>query len=176
IRNQIKVTLPVADLDIFQTVPLFRHREKSLRKEFQLLHMQAQFARPRAENVTLSADNIPDIEQTEQLVVPLADGVLAHIALQPRSILLDVHETGLTHAPYGLDPPGDLDPYFRNQFFRGLLAILRKHLGNRTGEIETLAKGQVTQGFDLAHARRALFKQFVFQRQLVTLLSGNQLL
>ena len=71
IRNQIQIALAVPDLHVFQTMPLLRHGEERLRKEFERFHMQAQLARARAEKVTLRADNVPDIEQTEQLVIPL---------------------------------------------------------------------------------------------------------
>ncbi len=64
---------------------------------------------------------------------------------------------------------------FGHQLFGGLCAVIAQDVREWCGEIETLAERPVTQGFNLAHARGALFKQFVFQRQY-DLLWGNQLL
>ncbi len=159
IRDQIEIALAVADLHIFQPVELLGHGEKGLREEFELLDMQAQFARAGAEKIAFGADDIADVEQTEQLVIALADGVLAHVALQTRAVLLDVQEAGFAHAPNGLDAAGELYANFGNQFFRGLFAVLpRRTSGIVQREIETLAERAVAQGFDLMHAGGALFK------------------
>ncbi len=101
---------------------------------------------------------------------------MLHVELQPRAILLDVHETRLAHAADGLDAPGDASARISGTSSSAVLSPkFAQHVRNRLREIEALAEGHVSQRFDLAHARRALLKQFVFQRQY-SLLWGNPLL
>src|SRR5665213_1708388 len=165
IRDQIQISLAITRFHIFKTMPLLGHRKESLRKKFERLDMQAQLTRASAENISFRADNIPDIEKIEQLIIALAHSVFTHIDLQLCAILLQMHEARLTHAPYGLNSARNAHANFGNQLFRGVPVVLAKDFRNGAGEIEAPSKGPVAQRFDLSHACGALFKQAVFQRQ-----------
>ena len=95
VRDQIQIPLPVARLHVLQPVPLLGHRQQRLREELELLRVNAQFARAGAEKVALHAHDIAHIEQLEELVIALADGVLLDIDLQPLAILLQMREARL---------------------------------------------------------------------------------
>ena len=138
--------------------------EQHFREKFQLLDMQTQLARACNKQISFDADDIADIEQAEQPIIALLTRPYAH-RLQPRAALLDVNEPGLSHPPDGLNASGDPHADLGTEFFRGLAAIMEKHLRHGAGEIETLAERLVPEGLDFVYARGALLKQFVFQRQ-----------
>ncbi len=165
IRDQIEIALAVARLHILQAVPLLGHGEQRLRKELELLGVNAQFAGARAEQIAFHADDVADIEQFEQLVIALAHGVFLDVDLQALAILLQMREAGLAHVPQRHHAPGDAHADLRRQLFGGLRAILRQNLRNGVREIVALAVGAISERFDLADARCALLQQFVFQRQ-----------
>src|SRR5690348_1392850 len=114
--------------------------------------MQAQFAGARSKQVTLGTDDVADVKKAEQLVVALADRILPHIALQPCTVLLDVHESGFAHAADGLDASGEPDPNLGDQLVRGFFAMLAENVRDRAGKVETLAKWPEPKGFDFLHA------------------------
>ena len=147
-------------------MPFLRHREQCLCKELQLLNMQAEFARARAEQIALRTNDVAQIEQSEQRIVAFLYRIFAYIDLQLCSILLQVHEARFAHAPHGLDAACNLDPNFRNQLFRSLVAVLPKDLRNRIRKIVALAECLVTECFDLVYTGCALLKQSIFQRQI----------
>jgi hypothetical protein len=120
VRDQIQIALPVARLHIFQAVPLLRHGEQRLRQVLQVLHMHAQLARARAEQVAFHADDVAHVDQLVDGEIALGDGVLLHVDLQPLAILRQVREPGLAHAAQGLHSSGDAHAHRRRKFFRGL--------------------------------------------------------
>jgi lysyl-tRNA synthetase class 2 len=61
----------------------------------------------------LDAHDVADVEQLVECILALIDSVAAHIHLQPLAALHQVEETGLAHAPHGLNAPGDADLRFR---------------------------------------------------------------
>ena len=67
IGDQIEIALAVAGLHVFQAVPFLGHGEQRLREEFELLHVDAQFAGAGAEQIAFDADDVAEIEQLEEL-------------------------------------------------------------------------------------------------------------
>ncbi len=126
VGDQIQIALAVADLDVFEPVPLLGQGQQDLRKERELLGVHAQFAGARAEQIAFDAHDVADVEQLIERVLALIDGVAAHVHLQPLAALHQVEEAGLAHAPHGLNAPGDADLRFRRrQLFGGLGAFRR---------------------------------------------------
>src|SRR5262249_13456745 len=109
IRDQVEIALPVADLDVFQSVPFFGQVEENLRKERDLFGVDAQFACARPEDVTVDADDVAEIENLVKFVFVFGNRVLADVDLDPFARLLDVHESGFAHAADGKNPAGDAD-------------------------------------------------------------------
>ena len=130
--------------------------------------MDAQLAGAGAEEVTLDAHDVADVEQLEKLVAGIAHGVLLHVDLQPFAVLLQVGESGLAHVAHCHQAPGHADAHLGRQLLGGLPSVTGQNLGNRVGEVEAAPVGPLSQRFDLANARQALLKQVVFQRQNVS--------
>jgi hypothetical protein len=79
-----------------------------LERNVQLLRMDAELAGAGAEQVAFHAHDVAEVEQlVKSCIIALADGVLAHVDLQPLAVLLQVREAGLAHAAHGLDASGD---------------------------------------------------------------------
>ena len=109
VRDQIKITLAIAGLDIFQAVPLLGHGEQRFRQEIQVFDVDAELIGPGTEQVAFDADQVAQIEQLIERVFLFADRVLAHINLQLFAILHQVREPRLAHAANGHNAPGDTD-------------------------------------------------------------------
>ncbi len=67
IHRQIDVTAAVARLDILQAVPLLGQRQQVLHQECELRDVDDQLVGARAEQVSLHADVVADIEQLVEL-------------------------------------------------------------------------------------------------------------
>src|ERR1700722_2425613 len=157
VGDQIQIALAVADLDVFEAVPLFRQSQENLRKESEFFGMYAEFARARAEQITFDAHDVADIEQLIERILALIDGVAADVHLQPFAALHQVEEAGLTHAPHGLNTPGDADLRFRRrQLFSGLRALRRQDLRDGVREIKTLPVRAEPEGLNFRRALDAL--------------------
>ena len=118
VGDEIEIALAIADLHVFQAVPLFGHGEQRLREELELLGVDAQFARAGAEQVALHADDVADIEHLEKLEIALADGVFLDVKLQALAILLEVREAGLAHVADGHQASGNADAHFGHRALR----------------------------------------------------------
>ena len=175
IRDQVEIALAVARLHVLQAVPLLRHGKQRLGQELELLRVDAELAGAGAEEIAFHADDVAEIDQLEQRIIALAHRVFLDVDLQPLAVLLQVREARLAHVAQRHHAAGDADADLRRQFLGGLRAVLGQNLGNRVGELESLAIGPVAEGFDLANARQALLEQLIFQRQ-IDLLAGNKLL
>ena len=158
IGDQVQIALAVTRLHILQAVPLLRHGKQRLREELEPLHVNAQLARARAEEIALHADDIADIHQLEEVEIALGYRVLLHINLQAFAVLLQMREPGFTHVPQRHEASGRAHPDLRRQCVRRLRAVSRQDLRNGMGEIEAPAVGLVTQRLDLADTVQALLK------------------
>ena len=105
IDDQIEVALAVPDLDITETVPLFREGNKALDQELQRGGEDRQFVRLRPEQLATDADEITEVEELEDGEVPLRQRVLADIDLDPRSAVRDHQEVCLPETADCQDPP-----------------------------------------------------------------------
>src|SRR5207248_2220095 len=80
---QIQISLTIAGLDIFQSMPLLRHREQRLRQKLNLIRMHAQLSRACAEQISFHPDNVAEIHDLVKAKIAFADRVLLDIDLQP---------------------------------------------------------------------------------------------
>ena len=105
--DQIDIAHPVSQLHVGEAVEFFRQRQQILREKRQLLYMHAQLAGAGAEQVSLHADVVADVEQLVKLPLLVADRIFLHINLQLLARLLEMGETGLAHQADGNQPPGN---------------------------------------------------------------------
>ena len=173
VGDQIQIALAVADLHVFQAVPLLGHREQRLRQEIQMFDVDAQLAGPGAEQVALDADDVADIEQLVERKILFADRVLAHIDLQLLAVLHQMRETGLAHAADGHDAAGDAHLDARLQLCSAVfVAVFGQDLRDGVREIEPLAVRLKPERFNFGDATDALLVQIVFEGQSSLLRSG----
>ena len=86
---------------------LVRHWQEGLCEKLQLLNMHRKFARFRHEQIAFDADEVAMIQQAEQLptirlaafsIIAHAHDILsAHIHLQARDAVRQMHERGFAH-------------------------------------------------------------------------------
>src|ERR1035438_3761886 len=87
IRDQVQVALAIADLDVFQAMPFFGHREQRLREEIQSLGVHTQLAGSGSEEVAFDADDVAEVQLLVKREVLLTYRVFADINLQPLAVL-----------------------------------------------------------------------------------------
>ena len=103
VDDQIEVALAIADFDVLQAVPLLRQRQQALGEELQLRRPDGELAGFRAEQPSLHADPVAEIEQLEQLEVALRERVLAEVDLDARLSVREHEEVRLAEAADGED-------------------------------------------------------------------------
>ena len=129
IHHQIDVTLPVAQLNIGQSVPLLRQRQQVFGEERDFFHMHGEFAGAGAKQISADSDVIAQVEELVKLESLFADRIFLDVDLQPLSILLQVREAGLSHQADGHDAPGDAHVHSRSlQLLGRFLRVLRQNL------------------------------------------------
>jgi hypothetical protein len=84
IDGQVEMPFPVAPLDVFQAVPFLRERAEALGQECQLARLDRKFSRARAEDLSLDADPVAQVQGPEDLPGRVPDRVLARVDLEPR--------------------------------------------------------------------------------------------
>ena len=171
IRDQIEITLAIAGFHVFEAMPFLGHGEQRFREELQPLDMQAEFARPGAEQIAFGADDVAHVEQLEKLIVAFRHGVFFDVDLQSLAVLRMCMKAGLAHAADGLDASGDAHADFGHKFFRGFRGVFGQNFGDGMGEIERCRRAEAER-FDLAHARGAL-KNSVFELTIGNLLGES---
>ena len=107
VGEQVDIPLPIAQLHVGQSVKLLRERQHRLRKKRQPLHVNAQLARPGAEQVAAHSHVIAKVQQLVKRPALLAHGIHPHINLQPLAALLQRRESGFAHDADSHDPAGD---------------------------------------------------------------------
>ncbi len=106
INDQVEITLPIAGLDISQTVPLFRQRQQRLGEETQGCRPQGEFTGLGTKRGAAGANDIADIDALEELKGFLADVVATDIDLGATAAVLQLNESGLAKITSGHDPAG----------------------------------------------------------------------
>ncbi len=126
--------------------------------------MHRQLARTGAEQVAFHAHDVAQVEQLVELELAFGNGVLLHVDLQARSLLLEMGEAGLAHPAHRVQAPANAHVYaIRLQLLAGLGRVLFQHPRQRVCEIESVAVGLEAQRFDFADARQALFHHFLLE-------------
>jgi hypothetical protein len=95
-------------------MPFFGQRQKTLRQELQARDVDAEFVRLRAEEISLYAHPIADVEQPEDLEVLLWYRVLSNVDLDARASVGQLQEPGFPERTDGEDAAGDSrrDPWY----------------------------------------------------------------
>ena len=87
VGDQIQVALAVADLDVFQAVPLFGHGKQRLGHEIEPLHMHAQLTGLGPKQIALGGDNVADFQKLVESEIVRWDGVFSYVDLQALAVL-----------------------------------------------------------------------------------------
>ena len=98
VDDQIEITLAVADLDIGQAVPFFRHRHVAFCEELQARRPNRQLVGARAKQMSFDADDIAEIQQSKQLEIALLQRVLLDVHLNARAAIGQHQEIRLPEA------------------------------------------------------------------------------
>ena len=173
IGDQVQIALAVADLHVFESMPLFRHVEQRFRQERQFLGVHAQLTRARAEQVAVDAHDIARFEHLEQRVFVLGNRVLADIRLEPLAGLQQVHESRLAHQADGRDAAGDAHLRLIGELFGGLRAVFGKNPRDGVREIESLPVGPKSERFNFADPPQALCQEIIFEGHCEFVVSGS---
>src|SRR5581483_5123328 len=96
VNDEIDISLPVSNLDVFQAMPLLRQRQKTLREKHQLCRQHGQFAGACAKQIALNSNEIADVEEFVQLEVPLGKLILFRVHLQLAFAIRKRDEAGLS--------------------------------------------------------------------------------
>ena len=95
VDDEIEIALAVADLDVGQAVPLLGQRQQALREEVQPRRPDRELVGLGAEQASLDADPVAEIEQLVDLEVELRQRVLPDVDLDPRVAVGQHEEVGL---------------------------------------------------------------------------------
>jgi hypothetical protein len=105
IDDQIEIALAVADLDVLQTMPLLGQRQQTLGEELELRCPDRELIRLRAEQASLDAGPVAEIEQLENFEIALRQRVLPDVDLKPRLPVGQHEEVRLAEAANREDAP-----------------------------------------------------------------------
>ena len=137
IDDQVEIALAVARLDVGQPVPLLGQRQEALGQELERRGPDRQLVRLGAEDATLDADEVAEVEQLEDREIALGQRVLADVDLDPRLPVGDDEEVGLAEAANRQDPAGGARPrLLRLERLSGLPAVGLDQLFDRVGALE----------------------------------------
>src|SRR5438093_10672894 len=72
VRDQVHVSLPVADLDVLQAVPLLRHRPQRLGQQLEGMNLDGDLASLRPKNRSRHPADVAEVEirEAHELLVP----------------------------------------------------------------------------------------------------------
>ena len=175
IHNQVKITPPIALLDIRKPVPFLRQRQQRLAEQFELRYPHGQLIRLRSEQMPADADDVAQIEQLKQLELLRTHHVELHIELQARAVPQNVTESSLPVRPERDDAPRHSHVHMlRSQLLGSSLAEFLGHLPGRVCPFELVRIRRVSQRLNFGQFFAALLKlveRLKFQRRV---LSGSR--
>ena len=164
IDDQIEIALAVADFDVGQAMPLLRQRQVALREELDARRPDRQLVGARAEQMPFDADDVAEIEQTEQLEIALRERVLLDVDLNARSAvgehqkirLAEIADAENAAARRRVDARGF-------EVGAGLLAVGADEIGDGRGAIESMRIRVDAKLAQLREIGAALLDLFVFR-------------
>ncbi len=109
IRDQVEISLPVAQIHISQAMPLFRKRQKRLRQQFDTLDPYGEFVGLGPKQSAGHADDVSEIERTEKLKDLWTDYVKLDVELEPLALTKNMGKSGLSVRAKRNNPAGDPD-------------------------------------------------------------------
>src|SRR5262249_11185876 len=95
VHGKIEVALAVANLDVREAVPLLGQRQHALRQEVQARRPDGELVRLGAEEASLDADPVAEIEQPVDPEIDLRHRILPDVGLNLRAAVREDEEVGL---------------------------------------------------------------------------------
>ena len=111
VGDQVKVALAVAGLGVLHPVPLVGKGAQRLGEHHQTGHLDARFAGPGRETLTLHTDEVPDVELGSEGKRRLVEFLAVEIDLHASADVGEVEEAALPHVAVGGDAPGHGDAF-----------------------------------------------------------------
>ena len=114
VAHQVEVTLAVANLGVFESVPFGWRRAQSLGKNHECGELDRNFTGFGGEHRAAHADEIAEVEVFEDIELFVAERLLLGVNLDPCTALratsvFDVNELALAHVAVRGDAPGQRD-------------------------------------------------------------------
>ena len=107
VDDEVDVALAVAGLDVHEPVPFLGQRPERLGEQPDVVGLDGEFARPRAERPAADADHVAEIERPVELEGRLAQAVAARVDLDASRAVLEVEEPRLAEVAQADDAPRD---------------------------------------------------------------------
>ncbi len=147
-HDEVDVPLPVALLDVGEPVPLLGERAHRLREDGEGPRLDRQLAGLGPGGRPLRGDDVADVEELEDLEVPLGQPVLLQPDLEVTGPVLDLEERHLPEGLEGEDAAGErpVAGVLRDLLRRGV-AVPGEDVGREVARREAVAEG--------VHAERA---------------------
>ena len=92
VGQDIKMALAVAQLDVGETMPFFRHRQQRFGQHGDLMGVDREFAALGAPDLTGHADDVTEIDQRQQVARRFRCRVLVAEDLNLARSVMDIHE------------------------------------------------------------------------------------
>ncbi len=148
--DEIHVTHTIAQFNIGEPVKLFRHREKILGKEGEVLDVDAEFAGAGAEEISFNANVVADVEELVEFPELIADGILLDVDLKFLAGLLKMREAGFAHQADGDEASSNGDcSALGFKFLARSGGELGENLRHLVAATKVMRVGRLTKRFDL---------------------------
>ncbi len=109
VGDEVHVSLPVADLDVLQAVPLLRHRPERLGQQLERLNLDRDLSSLGPKNGPDHPDDVADVEVREARELLVAEDAAVGHQLDPTLPVLKVGEDETPLLPLHHQPAGDRD-------------------------------------------------------------------
>src|SRR5205085_3208817 len=97
IAHEVEVTLAIANLGVFEAVPLGRRRAKGLGEDGETFELDARLTGLGAKERAGDADKITEVEMGEDVPWLVTQNILLCINLDAPALIAHVNEHGLAH-------------------------------------------------------------------------------
>ena len=109
IAHEVEVTLAVANLGVFEAVPLGGRRAEGLGEDGEGFELHARLVGLGAKERAGDADEIAEVEVFEDVELRVAEGLFLRVNLDASALIAHVDEDGFAHVAMRGDAAGDGD-------------------------------------------------------------------
>ena len=170
VDDEIHVALAVPGGDVGEAVPLLREGPQRLGQHQPARDLHRELALAGPHHGALHADDVPDIDEVEPAPLPVVQGVLEEVDLNPTAAVGQHREDHLAEAAVGHHPAADghrIGPGLEGVTVVG--RVVPREIGREVGDLEVVRVGvlaALAQGVGLGGPSRddGLFHDDLFPR------------